>query len=222
MAALIATLTAADADTIWQALDATARAGCDQSAHPGSEPIDARRADALLAWAQAALADPNLPRRQGRRVEVQVVMDAATLFGLADNPAELIGYGPIPADAARLLAGDATWRRLLVDPVDGHLLDYGSVTYRPPQRLVDFIVARDRCCRFPGCARRADACDVDHVCPYHTGGATAAGNCCCLCRHHHRLKTHGGWHLELRPDGTAIWSAPSGRTFHVYPEPQLE
>ena len=219
MATLSATLTAADADTVWQALDATARAMLTPDTQAS---LDTRRADALVAWAQDALADPARPRRQGRRVEVQVVMDAPTLFGLADHPAELVGYGPIPATAARLLAADATWRRLLVDPADGHLLDFGSVTYRPPQALVDFVVARDRHCRFPGCARRADTCDIDHVIPYGTGGPTAACNCCTLCRHHHRLKTHGGWQLQLHPDGAATWTAPGGRTYHVEAQPQLE
>jgi hypothetical protein len=220
MTALVATLPAADADTVWQGLDATARA----MLRPGEDEasIDARRADALVAWAQQALADPALPRRQGRRVEVQVVMDAATLLGLTDHPAELVGYGPIPAEAARLLAADATWRRLLVDSADGHLLDFGSVPYRPPQALINYIVARDRVCRFPGCARRADSCDIDHVIPYGTGGPTAACNCCTLCRHHHRLKTHGGWQLELNPNGAATWTNPRGRTFYVEPERQLE
>jgi len=42
-----------------------------------------------------------------------------TALGLSDAPAELAGYGPIPADLARELAADATWRRILTDPVTG-------------------------------------------------------------------------------------------------------
>ena len=186
-------------------------------------PIDARRSDALLAWANDALADPDLPRRQGRRVELQVVIDLPTLLGMAENPAELIGYGAIPAPAARALAGEAGWRRLVTDPADGHLLDYGTSIYRPPRRLVDYLVARDRRCRFPGCERQADACDIDHVCPAgKPGGKTAACNCCCLCRRHHRMKTHGGWSLELHDDGSVTWSSPSGYVFNVDPVGQLE
>ncbi|HET7667184.1 MAG TPA: DUF222 domain-containing protein, partial [Mycobacterium sp.] len=186
--------------------------------------MDGLRVDALVGWADQALADPTLPRRQGRRVELQVVIDLPSLLGLADDPAELVGYGPIPAQAARELAADATWRRLVVEPVTGHLLDYGAVIYRPPQRLADYIVARDRRCRFPGCSRRADACDIDHVCPHgKPGGKTAACNCCALCRKHHRAKTHGGWRLQLHTDGSVTWTSPSGRhVFHVDPQGQLE
>lgn len=59
--------------------------------------IDARRADVLVGWAQAALANPDLPKRQGHRPTIYVTVDLATLLALADNPAELAGYGPIPA-----------------------------------------------------------------------------------------------------------------------------
>jgi len=40
------------------------------------------------------------------------------LLGVGDDPAELVGHGPIDADLARTLAQDATWRRLLTDADD--------------------------------------------------------------------------------------------------------
>ena len=42
--------------------------------------------------------------------DISVVIDLATLLGLAHNPAEIPGLGPIPADIARELAADGTWR----------------------------------------------------------------------------------------------------------------
>jgi len=67
-------------------------------------------------------------------VEAQVIIDLPTLLGLADNPGELAGVGPIPAEVARALAADdgATRRRLVVEPVTGALLDYGASVYRSP------------------------------------------------------------------------------------------
>jgi hypothetical protein len=195
----------------------------DGDAGPGEElRIGAARVDALVGWANNALADADLPRRHGRKAEVQVVIDLATLVGLAENPAELAGYGPIPAQAARELAADATWRRLVTDPVNGSLLDYGHTTYRPPQALADFLIARDRRCRFPGCTRRSENCDIDHVRPYDKGGPTAANNCVCLCRRHHRMKTAGHWKLRLDDDGAATWTSPNGETFVDPPHRQLE
>ena len=107
----------------------------------GRRGIDARRADALVALAEGALARPDLPKAHGRKVAVQVVIDLPTLLGLRESPAELVGYGPLPASVARALAVDAAWTRLVVDPVTGHLLDYGTTQYRPPQALKDYILA---------------------------------------------------------------------------------
>jgi hypothetical protein len=82
---------------------------------------------------------------------VQVTVAATTLLGLDNHPGELAGYGPITAQTARHLAADATWRRILTDPISGTVLDVGRTTYRPPQALADHVRIRDRTCRFPGC-----------------------------------------------------------------------
>jgi hypothetical protein len=64
----------------------------------------------------------------------------------------------------------------------------------------------------------AQFCDIDHVIPYPVGG-THAGNLACLCRKHHLLKTFwiGDWVLRLFGDGTAVWTAPTGRTYTTHP-----
>jgi len=87
MAAVVATLPAADAEVVYRALDACARKTLAGLATDDPPPIGALRADALTAWAERALAEPGLPLQHGRRVEVQVVIDLATALGLADNPA---------------------------------------------------------------------------------------------------------------------------------------
>jgi hypothetical protein len=177
---------------------------------------DQRRADALVALATGALSDAPLPRQHGRRPAIQVTVSAETLLGLADEPGELDGYGPIPATLARELAADptGTWRRLLTDP-QGRLLDYGRTVYRPPQPLAQHVIARDRTCRFPGCSRGAQRCDIDHQTPYPRG-RTAADNLECLCEHHHRLKDELGWQVTGDPAGTLTWTSPTG---HIYRSP---
>ena len=63
-------------------------------------------------------------RRRGRdHTVVNIVIDLPTLLGLAEHPARLDGYGPIPADLARRLAADASWRRMITDPITRRLLD---------------------------------------------------------------------------------------------------
>jgi hypothetical protein len=214
MAKLVATLPAADAEAVYTALDAVARQVASTEID-NSIGLPARRADVLVAWALGALADPNMPKQHGRSVQLRLTMDLPTVFGMANNPAELAHYGLIPAWAGRLLAADADWRRFVVEPVTGHLLDFGSTVYRPPQALRDFIIARDRICRFPGCSIAAERCDIDHCCPYDKGGHTASCNCHALCRRHHIAKTTGGWLLKCDGKGGVTWISPSGQQFFV-------
>lgn len=218
MAALTAWLPAPEADLVCTALDAgAARCGPDDP-----RGIDARRADVLVCWAVRALDDPARSAAAGRRpaAAVAVTVDLPTLLGLAEHPGELAGYGPIPAGLARSLAADASWRRLVTDPVEGTLLDYGRRTYAPPAALAEFVRARDRSCRFPGCRVPAARCDLDHVRPFEAGGTTSAANLVTLCRRHHRLKTFTGWTLALDTGAGVSWTSPAGRTYQV-PAPRI-
>jgi hypothetical protein len=38
---------------------------------------------------------------------------------------------------------------------------------------------------------------------------------------HHLLKTFWDWHDQQRPDGTIIWTAPSGQTYTTHPGSRL-
>jgi hypothetical protein len=222
MATVSASMPATDAHTVFLAIDVLAHLARDQArdAETPGGPVDERgigawRADVLVGWAREVLADPSLPKVHGRPVKVHLVIDEATALGRAERPAELIGYGAIPASVARELLADADWQRFIVDPIDGHLLDVGRAVYRPSQKLMDFIVARDRHCRFPGCTRPATHCDVDHAIPHGAGGETTRKNCGCLCRRHHIMKTLGYLQLESFDDGSCRWVFPGGRRIHV-------
>ncbi len=145
---------------------------------------------------------------------VSAIVPITMLLGLDDQPAELVGHGPIPADLAREIAAQGTWRRLLTDPLSGTLLDYGRTTYTPPAGLADFVRARDLHCRNPLCGQRAATADLDHTIPYQPDGTTSQHNLHASCRHHHRLKTHAtGWHVDQHPDSTITWTTPTG---HIY------
>ncbi|MGH3907192.1 MAG: DUF222 domain-containing protein, partial [Pseudonocardiaceae bacterium] len=168
MGALWALLPADEATAAYARLDMLARD------LPADDPrgMDARRADVLtdLLLGRDVHGEPQTT------VEVQVNLDAATLAGLADNPGELAGYGPIPAEMARELATAAQrWRAALVDEQTGQLTDL-SIAYRPRRLLNLLVQARDRTCCFPGCRRPARRCDLDHTIPYDQGGPTVAGN----------------------------------------------
>jgi hypothetical protein len=82
--------------------------------------------------------------------------------------------------------------------------------------LQEFVLARDRTCRFPTCSRKARCCDIDHLIPW-PDGPTAAANCECLCEHHHRLKHTGGWSVTGDPNGTLTWTSPTGHRYESPP-----
>ncbi|WP_343076526.1 HNH endonuclease signature motif containing protein [Jiangella mangrovi] len=152
-------------------------------------------------------------KRRARPVSVHVTIPFGSLVGLTDEPGELDGYGPITAQVARTLAEEGVWTWLKTDPGTGHLLDMGRTRYRPSKALADFITARDRTCRMPGCHRAARGGHIDHVKPFHQGGTTCAANCHTLCETHHLLKHHGRWRVTRLPDGTTRWISPTGHTF---------
>ena len=177
---------------------------------------EAQKADALTAIAAKYLEETKDDGKAHRRpVSVSLTIDLPTLLGLAENPGELQGYGAIPASIARELAVDGKWRRFITDPTNGNLLDCGRDTYTPTQQLVDFIMARDKTCRFPGCAQPAHRTDIDHAIPWESGGETSPTNLGLLCRRHHQMKTHGGWSMESFADGSCEWTSPRGKKIFV-------
>jgi hypothetical protein len=186
------------------------------SRNSNTRSADMKRADALTSLAGFALAasseDVALHRRP---ITVNVTIDLPTLLGLSENPGQLAGYGAIPASVARALASDGKWKRFITDPQTGALLDYGRETYQPPQALIDFLIARDRTCRFPGCRRSAALSDLDHAQSWEEGGTTSLDNLGALCRRHHQLKTHGGWSIESRADGSCTWTSPFGKIYQT-------
>jgi hypothetical protein len=60
--------------------------------------------------------------------------------------------------------------------------------YTPSRALAQFVCCRDLTCRFPGCDKPAQVCDLDHTLPY-PAGPTHPLNLKCLCRFHHRTIT---------------------------------
>ena len=149
---------------------------------------------------------------------INLVIDLPTLLSLRDGTAELVGAGAIPAEVARELLDDSVIRRIIAEPTTGELLDYGRRTYAVPERLREFIAARDRTCRFPGCGTSAARCQVDHAIPWSRGGETNRDNLGALCIRHHQLKTHGGWSItESDSHGGCTWVSPQGRRYEHVP-----
>jgi uncharacterized protein DUF222 len=224
---LWARLYATDGAALERRLDTMARSVCPDDPRTMAE----RRADAIGALAaglelscgctgdDCARGDRDRPPPTA---VVHIVAEAATVTAArtsaqesAAPPAYVLGGGVLPAALLSTVLDRATVREIR-HPGDAA----PEPGYRPSAALAEFVRCRDLTCRFPHCDVPADRCDVDHTVPYPFG-PTHASNLKCQCRSHHLLKTfwrgEGGWSDRQSPDGTVIWTAPTGHTYTTRP-----
>jgi len=150
------------------------------------------------------------------RPQVQVTIPAETLTGARVGGAVVDGVGPVGDDTARRLAGGCSmWSRVFTDPATG--VPVCVDRYRPSKRQKRFLQARDQQCRFPGCRRRAQKCDIDHTVPHAAGGPTCLCNLEHFCKRHHTVKHDTAWDVEQRAGGVLIFTAPTKRTYATRP-----
>ena len=120
----------------------------------------------------------------------------------------------VSAETARRVACDAATVTMR-HGAGGEILDVGRRTRTLSPALRRALAARDRQCRFPGCANLR--CDAHHIEHWADGGRTALDNLVLLCRRHHRAVHEEGFRVTrdpaggvqfLRPDGRPLASAP--------------
>jgi hypothetical protein len=159
-------------------------------------------------------------------VEIQLVMTSDALLARTEEPAQLPGYGPLPAFLARrILTRDPeavkarVWvRRLLTDPIDGAVATIDTRRRRFDGALAVLINARDQVCRDPFC--NAPIRDLDHLHDYADGGPTTADNGVGLCQRGNLVDQIAGWATE----GTAkhrVVITPTGHRYDTRPPPVL-
>jgi hypothetical protein len=136
--------------------------------------------------------------------EVQIVMPVDALLDANNHtPAELNGYGPLPADLARdLLAsskGRLWWRRLYAAPFGGPLVGGDPHRRRFDGHLRKLIMWRDRGCRDPYCD--APIRHIDHIQRYTDGGLTIFPNGRGECERGNYAREMPGWNVEAGSSG---------------------
>ncbi len=160
-----------------------------------------------------------LPDQHRRRPHIEVIVPASTLLGMDDDPAELTGYGPIPAEMARRIAADGTWRRLLIDPANGVVLEASTTRHDPGVLVTETLLARHPVCAWPGCNRTSRECDRDHATPFAQSGQTTLTGLVPYCEYHHVIKDTKawGWKTTAHPDGSVTLTTPSGHRYTTVP-----
>lgn len=177
------------------------------------------RADILADLLVDGVLDRHGAQVNGVRATVAVTVPVLTAMGLSEEPAELEGYGPVPADVARrLAAGAPSFFRILTHPHTGVRLSYGKERYAVPADLKRMVRHRDTLCRFPGCRTKATGSDIDHTHEWARGGATDAENLAHLCRRHHVLKHQARWRVKQIGNGVLEWTSPAGMVHRSVPD----
>ncbi len=220
MAGIWANVDAAGASLFDARLDALAATVCENDPRTAAQ----RRADAIgpMARFEATLScrcglsdcPAGAQRKALSGIVINVLAEQATVEGTSDQPGYLPGFGILPAESVRDLACAGAELRPVAMPAAEP-----AAGYRPTAAQAAFIRWRDLTCRFPGCDAPAEVCDIDHTTPYPYG-PTHPSNTKLYCRTHHLLKTFyraTGWVDRQRPDGTVVWTTPTGHTYCTEP-----
>ena len=154
--------------------------------------------------------------------EVQIVMPLDALLDANNQtPAQLDGYGPLPADLARHLLGTSQgrlwWRRLYAAPVGGPLVGGDPHRRRFDGHLRKLIMWRDRQCRDPFCD--APIRHIDHIQRYSDSGLTIYPNGRGECERGNYAREMPGWKVEAISSGlegqphTIKITTPTGHSY---------
>ncbi|WP_434593616.1 HNH endonuclease signature motif containing protein [Brevibacterium sp. 1718] len=136
-----------------------------------------------------------------------VTVPFLSLTGDSDLPGTFADGSPVPVEVARNIAGRSkSIQRILTDPATGTPIDAKATTYQVPRDLRKTLVEQWTVCTVPGCVRRAEKSEIDHVVPFFyldplKGGLTRFGNLHPLCKKHHALKTAGRLRVTMPKSG---------------------
>ena len=181
---------------------------------------DARKADGDTRSRDQIMADTLVERLTGQtaaddvNAEVQITMPSGRCSTPTPAPANMPGYGPIPAWLAQeiMLGGQGRrwWRRLFTAPTStgGTTVVGGDPTRRRFDGwLGKLIKLRDQYCREPYCT--AHIRHIDHIRRYTEGGPTTFTNGRGVCERHNHTREMPGWHLTPIDDDNPVTTPSS-------------
>jgi hypothetical protein len=157
-----------------------------------------QQADALVEIARSYLTGgSNKKSCTADHYQVIVHVDEKALRGNPDAQSK----SDLPIETVRRLCCDGSLVPITEDE-NHNPLNVGRKHRVIPLAVRRALLARDKCCRFPGCTheRWLHAHHVEH---WADGGETSLANLILLCSRHHRLLHEGGF--EIKPGANGEW-----------------
>lgn len=175
--------------------------GCESGSRGDADAGEAARG------AEVVLTMPTHEQWLDSQAKMITTVPFLTLAGSAELPGTFSDGSPIPADTARRVAQHAkSWTRILTDPASGTPVDAKATTYQIPANVRQTLIAKWQSCTIPGCTRRAETTEIDHIVPFDydhpaAGGLTRFGNLHPLCKLHHQAKTDRKYSVRMNRSG---------------------
>ena len=190
------------------------------------ERPEAYAADALMALcekannaAPAARASANKATRPNAVMHIRVDIDALKRGRTEHGEiCEIAGVGPIPVATATEYLGEAFLKLLVVDGVD--IKTVAHMGRHIPAPLRTAVEERDRVCQVPTCDMSIGL-EMDHIVPFAEGGPASLENLVTLCKRHHLQKTHDGYRLVKREQGSVAGEAEQAGVWEWRGPPSL-
>ena len=209
--------------TLTIALDAAAERpdGSDADDAEGVEDDASSRArqrmDALVRICEASLAGGSGDRPRAR---ILAVLDITGMdrLGICEGARVLANVAGRPLRLSKL-ATETVLCDADVTPIvfaDGQPIGVGNTASTIPEKVRAAVIARDGCCRFPGCRMPAAWADVHHVRARADGGDACIENLLLLCRRCHRRVHRYRWKIALQQDGAASFTC-RGKRYTTHP-----
>jgi hypothetical protein len=170
------------------------------------------RHDALGDIVRESLRFDDRPVTTGQRPQVSLIINHAD--GTAHTPNNWF-VSSIERD---MMLCDCTVTVIKTD--QGTVFEVGTPESQIPLKNRKAIVARDQCCRFPGCDMPSRWSDIHHILERELGGCHQLINLLLLCRFHHRYVHRHSVKLKWAPDGiTMTATMRNGTMLHGPPHP---
>ncbi len=162
----------------------------------GAETLHQQQADALVEVARGYLAGGEEQKScTADHYQVVVHVDEKALRGQPDEKSN----SDLPIETVRRLCCDSAVVTVEEDE-KGNPLNVGRKHRVVQPALRRALLARDKCCRYPGCTHEKWL-DAHHVMHWADGGYTSLDNTILLCSKHHRLLHEGAFSIKNGPSG---------------------